>query len=113
MLADYSYTSRVAADEAGAYTSLLAEAALNSAAQGKLRNGDQVDVLRNDLADWYQVRIATSADPSQAGLVGWVERWLIDNQNPPPAPTATPESTPRGRGLSTSPSSSSSRILRW
>jgi serine/threonine protein kinase len=94
VLADYSYTSRVAADEAGAYTSLLAEAALNSAAQGKLRNGDQVDVLRNDLADWYQVRIATSADPSQAGLVGWVERWLIDNQNPPPAPTATPEPTP-------------------
>jgi hypothetical protein len=93
VLADYSYTSRVAADEAGAYAGLLAEAAPNSAAQGKLRNGDQVDVLRNDLADWYQVRIATSADPSQAGLVGWVERWLIDNQNPPPAPTATPEPT--------------------
>jgi eukaryotic-like serine/threonine-protein kinase len=47
-----------------------------------------VDVLRDDLADWYQVRIA-SADPSQAGVVGWVERWLIDNQSPPPAPTAT------------------------
>jgi eukaryotic-like serine/threonine-protein kinase len=93
VLADYSYTSRVAADETGAYAGLLAEAVPNSSAQGKLRNGDQVDVLRNDLADWYQVRIASSADPSQAGLIGWVERWLIDNQNPPPVPTPTPEPT--------------------
>jgi eukaryotic-like serine/threonine-protein kinase len=93
VLADYGYTSRVVADETGAYTALLAEAAASSPTQGKLRNGDQVDVLRNDLADWYQVRIATSADPSQAGLVGWVERWLIDNQNPPPTPTATPVPT--------------------
>jgi hypothetical protein len=93
VLADYSYTSRVAADEAGAYTSLLAEAVAGSTTLGKLHNGDQVDVLRNDLADWYQVRIATSADPAQIGLAGWVERWLIDNQNPPPAPTATPAPT--------------------
>jgi hypothetical protein len=93
VLADYTYTTRVLADETGAYAGLLAEAAASSPPLGKLRNGDQVDVLRNDLADWYQVRIATSADPSQAGLVGWVERWLIDNQNPPPPPTATPEPT--------------------
>jgi hypothetical protein len=93
VLADYSYTSRVVADEIGAYAGLLAEATASSSTQGKLRNGDQVDVLRNDLADWYQVRIAASADPSQTGLVGWIERWLIDNQNPPPAPTATPEPT--------------------
>jgi eukaryotic-like serine/threonine-protein kinase len=93
VLADYSYTSRVVADETGAYTGLLAEAAASSSTLGKLRNGDQVDVLRDDLADWYQVRIATSADPEQAGLVGWIERWLIDNQSPPPPPTATPEPT--------------------
>jgi len=93
VLADYGYTSRVVADETGAYTGLLAEAAASSSTLGKLRNGDQVDVLRDDLADWYQVRIATSADPAQAGLVGWVERWLIDNQSPPPPPTATPEPT--------------------
>jgi hypothetical protein len=93
VLADYSYTSRVVADETGAYTGLFAEAAASSSALGKLRNGDQVDVLRDDLADWYQVRIATSADPNQAGLVGWVERWLIDNQNPPPPPTAIPAPT--------------------
>jgi len=93
VLADYSYTSRVVADETGAYTGLLAEAAASSSTLGKLRNGDQVDVLRDDLADWYQVRIATSADPDQAGLVGWVERWLIDNQSPPPPPTAAPEPT--------------------
>lgn len=93
VLADYSYTSRVVADETGVYTRLLAEAVAGSSTLGKLHNGAQVDVLRNDLADWYQVRIATSADPAQAGLIGWVERWLIDNQSPPPAPTATPAPT--------------------
>ncbi|MEO7908230.1 MAG: protein kinase, partial [Roseiflexaceae bacterium] len=93
VLADYSYTSRVATDETGAYAGLLAEAAASSSALGKLRNGDQVDVLRDDMADWYQVRIATSTGPTQAGIIGWVERWLIDNQNPPPSPTATPAPT--------------------
>ncbi|HEU5100664.1 MAG TPA: protein kinase, partial [Roseiflexaceae bacterium] len=94
ILADYSYTSRVAADEAGAYTSLRSEAQLSSATLGgKLRNGDQLDVLRDDLPDWYQVRINTSAEAAQIGLVGWIERWLIDNQNPPPPPTATAEPT--------------------
>ena len=93
VLVDYSYTNRVVADETGVYTGLLAEAAASSSTQGKLRNGDQIDVLRDDMSDWYQVRIATSADPAQIGLAGWVERWLIDNQNPPPVPTATPEPT--------------------
>jgi eukaryotic-like serine/threonine-protein kinase len=93
VLADYAYTSRVIADEAGAYASLLAEAEQSSAAVGKLRNGDQLDVLRDDLPEWYQVRISTSAEAAQIGLSGWIERWLIDNQNPPPPPTATPEPT--------------------
>jgi hypothetical protein len=93
ILVDYSYTSRVVADEAGAYTSLHAEAQPGSATLGKLRNGDQLDVLRDDLPDWYQVRVNTSAEAAQIGLVGWIERWLIDNQNPPPPPTATPEPT--------------------
>jgi hypothetical protein len=94
VLADYSYTSRVAADETGAYAGLLAEATAGSSTLGKLRNGDQVDVLRDDVADWYQVRIAASADPAQTGIVGWAERWLIDNQNPPPVLTATSVPTP-------------------
>jgi hypothetical protein len=95
VLPDYSYTGRVGADEAGAYASMLTEVVPGSPALGKLRNGDQIDVLRDDMADWYQVRIASSADPAQAGIVGWVERWLIDNQNPPPppAPTAAPTAT--------------------
>jgi eukaryotic-like serine/threonine-protein kinase len=91
VLADYTYTSRIAADEAGAYTGLLAEAVASSPALGKLRNGDQVDVLRDDLAGWYQVRISASADPAQVGQIGWIERWVIDNQSPPPPPTATAE----------------------
>jgi hypothetical protein len=94
VLADYSYTGRVAADEAGAYTSLRANAEPGSAEVGKLRNDDQLDLLRDDLPDWYQVRISSSAEPAQIGLVGWIERWLIDNQKPPPPPTATPEPTP-------------------
>ncbi|HJZ45534.1 MAG TPA: protein kinase, partial [Roseiflexaceae bacterium] len=94
ILAEYGYTSRVLADEAGAYTELRAQADSASQALGKLRNGDQIDLLRDDLADWYQVRINTDADPSQVGLVGWIERWLIDNQNPPAPPTPTPAPTP-------------------
>jgi serine/threonine protein kinase len=93
VLADYSYTSRVAADEAGAYSSLRSQAEPGSATLGKLRNGDLLDVLRDDVPDWYQVRISTSAEAAQIGLVGWIERWLIDNQSPPAPPTATPEPT--------------------
>jgi serine/threonine protein kinase len=94
VLAEYAYTGSVTADEAGAYAGLHAQADAGSATLGRLRNGDQIDLLRDDLADWYLVRINTSADPAQVGVVGWIQRWLIDNQGQPAPPTATPEPTP-------------------
>jgi hypothetical protein len=95
VLADYSYTNRVAADAAGTYTGLRSEPDVASTPVGTLRNGDQVDVLRDDVTGWYHVRISASGDQAQVGVAGWVERWLIDNQGAPAAaPTPTPVPTP-------------------
>jgi hypothetical protein len=93
VLADYSFTNRVATDDAGAYTGMRSEPDARSQPVGRLRNGDQIDVLRDDIANWYQARISTSSDPAQAGVVGWIERWLIDNQGAPAAP-AVPTAAP-------------------
>jgi hypothetical protein len=57
---------------------------------GQLRNSDELDILRDEVAGWYQVRVHRSADPAQVGSTGWIERWLIDNQDVPPQPTAVP-----------------------
>jgi hypothetical protein len=97
VLADYSFTNRVATDGADTYTGLRSEPNANSQPLGRLRNGDQIDILRDDVADWYQVRIGTSGDPAQVGVVGWIERWLVDNQGAPAAPrapTAIPTTAP-------------------
>jgi hypothetical protein len=88
VLAQYEYTNRVAGDAAGAYTRMRAEPNVGSAPVGQLRNGDVLEVRRNDVDGWYQVRVAASADTAQVGVVGWIERWLVDNQAAPtPAPT--------------------------
>jgi hypothetical protein len=57
---------------------------------GRLRNNDGVEILRDDVDGWYQVRIRSSADPAQVGTTGWIERWLVDNQDVPTVPTPAP-----------------------
>lgn len=90
ILAEYSYTNRVATDATGAYTAMRSEPDAASQPVGQLRPGDEVDILRDEVAGWYQLRIARSADQAQIGAVGWLERWLIDNQEAPAQPTAVP-----------------------
>jgi hypothetical protein len=85
---EYAYTDRV--NPAGPYTRMRATPDVNSAPVGILYNGDTVDVLRNDVGGWYQLRVLTSQDPAQHGLDGWIERWLVDNVEVPPAPTPLP-----------------------
>ena len=87
VLEQYIYTERVAADSTGAYTRMRAEASVASPPLGLLRNGDEIDVLELGAGGWYLARIRTSADPAQIGVVGWVEQWLVDNQDVPAAPT--------------------------
>ncbi|MFN8501285.1 protein kinase domain-containing protein [Kouleothrix sp.] len=83
VLAQYTYTSRVATDGTGAYTRMRAQPDAASAPIGTLRNGDQVEVLETNAGGWLHVRIHTSADATQVGVEGWIERWLVDNQNAP------------------------------
>jgi hypothetical protein len=60
-------------------------------------NGDQVEILQ-DLGTIYQVRVITNKldpdDPKVIGAIGYIAKWLIDNQNVPPTPTATRKPTP-------------------
>ncbi len=84
VLPEYAYTQRVDTDGAGALTSMRAEPDPQSQRVGLLRNNDEIDLLRDDVENWYQVRIRASADQAQVGQVGWIERWLIDNQEVPP-----------------------------
>jgi serine/threonine protein kinase len=87
---EYSYTNRVATDQTGPYTAMRTEANTQSPPLGVLRNGDEIEILRDDVPGWYYVRISHSTDAAQVPLVGWIERWLIDNQNVPPRSTAVP-----------------------
>ncbi|MFL5802018.1 MAG: hypothetical protein ACJ8CR_09800, partial [Roseiflexaceae bacterium] len=87
VLAAYDYTGRVATDVAGAYTRMRVDPNVGSPLAGPLRNGDSVEILRDDVGGWYQVRVRSSGDPSLVGATGWIERWLVDNQGVPAKPT--------------------------
>lgn len=91
---DYLYTMRIAADDTGPYTRMRTTADVASERSGYLRNGDTVTIVRTDVDGWYEIRIESSTDPEQRGVVGWIERWLVDNEGvpapPPPTPTAVP-----------------------
>jgi len=81
---EYRYTGRIGVDELGAYTSIHTAPDAASDRFAVLRNGDIVEILRNDIDGWYQVRIRQSGNFFHLGAVGWIERWLIDNQHVPP-----------------------------
>lgn len=86
--AEYIYTNRIYPQEI--YTRMRAAPNVASASIGKLYNGDTVDVLRDNAAGWYQLRIFKSRDPAQHNATGWIEHWLIDNTGVPPEPSPTP-----------------------
>ncbi|WP_232279998.1 protein kinase domain-containing protein [Roseiflexus castenholzii] len=81
---EYRYMPQIGVDEAGAYTSLHTAPDAASNRFAVLRNDDVVEVLRADVPEWYEVRINASANALHVGAVGWIERWLIDDQNVPP-----------------------------
>lgn len=80
---EYTYTAQISADERGAYTSLHTAPDAASNRFAVLRNGDTVEILRDDEPGWYQVRIRQSATTFHLNAVGWIERWLIDDENVP------------------------------
>jgi hypothetical protein len=50
---------------------------------GPLRNEDGIEVLCDDVAGWYHVRIRSSGDPARVHTTGWAERWLVGNRDVP------------------------------
>ena len=84
VLLDYFYTGRVFAGAGGVATRLRTQADQNSEQAGLLQNGDQVQILQDTPAGWYQVRVAQSKSPQSQGQVGWIEQWLVNNTNVPP-----------------------------
>jgi hypothetical protein len=93
---EYEYTGRVANDETGPFTAMREVRDVASDRIGILRNGDMVDILWDEGDGWYRVRIRESSDPDE---VGWIERWLVDDNDEvptpaPPPPTSPPAPTP-------------------
>jgi hypothetical protein len=91
--AEYRYTGRIEEDGQGLFSRLYAEPVATSSLTDPIRNGDEVEVLSDQPAGWYRIRIRTSSDQNLAGRSGYIERWLIDNIDvpPPPTPTVPPE----------------------
>ncbi|MFP4440634.1 MAG: SH3 domain-containing protein [Chloroflexaceae bacterium] len=91
---EYRYTGRVAEDETGPFTAMRKVRDVDSERIGVLRNGDLVDILRDEGDGWYQVRIRESSDPDEIGKVGWIERWLVDDNDEVPTPAPPPPTSP-------------------
>jgi hypothetical protein len=89
ILAEYAYTNRVTQEGGAVSAPMRAEPTVDSQAIGQLRNGDEVEVLRADVDGWYAVR-SRAGDAGQAGVVGWIERWLVNNREVPATPTPAP-----------------------
>jgi hypothetical protein len=88
-------TDRIAINESGqVFTRLRTIPDFSSDRGAVLRSGDRVDILRDDTADWYEIRIFESSEAESQGERGWVERWLVDNEGLPEAlvPTQSPDS---------------------
>lgn len=96
--AEYRYTGRIEEDGQGPFARLYTEPATSSTLSDPIRNGDEVEILSDQPAGWYWIRIRTSNDQSLSGQSGYIERWLIDNTDVPPPPTPTiPPEPPRLR----------------
>jgi hypothetical protein len=92
--AEYRSTRRVLSDGLGPYTTIHGTADATTPAVAPLRNGEQVEILRDDVEGWYQLRIRVSNDPAQIGAIGWIERWLIEDQDVPLAQIVEPTAAP-------------------
>jgi serine/threonine protein kinase len=86
--AEYTYTGRVAVEEDTVYTRMRQQPDAASEPTVQLYNGDTVQILQ-EAGDWYQARVVAE-DPQRNGQIWWIERWLIEDEGVPPAPTPTP-----------------------
>lgn len=95
---EFAYTNRVATENGVSLTRMRAQPDVDSDRRGQLTNGDEIELLRQDIEGWYEVRVLRSVVPASVGEVGWIERWLVDGEPAPPTPTlAPPTDTPRPR----------------
>jgi eukaryotic-like serine/threonine-protein kinase len=81
--AAYAYTGRVQNDATGAFTQMLSEPTPQGAPVVVLRATDQVDILRDDVAGWYRVRLWIDGQTPRTSVTGWIERWLVDDEAVP------------------------------
>lgn len=111
---EYIYTKRIAYDEPESskekkyYTKMRKEPNEDSKRLEKIMNGDKVRVLKEETnkkekTSWYYVQIFKSNDPKNEGKEGWVETWIVDNENVPAKPTPSPSPT-------TSPTTTSGEV---
>lgn len=87
---EYIYTDRVAKGDGFYYTKLREKPEEKSKRLETVKPSDKVRIIKTDKKGWYFVQIFKSEDKDRIGKEGWIERWLIDNENVPVEPTATP-----------------------
>jgi uncharacterized protein YkwD len=98
---EYIYTNRIAYDEPEStkekkyYSKMRKEPREDSKRLEKLMNGDKVRVLKKETnkkekTTWYYVQIFKSHDSKNEGKEGWIETWIVDNENVPAKPTPSP-----------------------
>ncbi|MFW5703384.1 MAG: CAP domain-containing protein [Patescibacteria group bacterium] len=98
---EYLYTDRVARGRTMYYTMLREHPDEDSERISPIVNGDKVRVMKLDQTEeWYFVEIFKSHDEELIGDEGWIETWLIDNEEVPVKPTAmpTPTQSPEVKG---------------
>lgn len=91
---DYLYTDRVTEDKTGWYTKLREKPNVDSKRKEIIRTGDKIRVMKEEKKDWYYVQIFKSHDKKLEGKEGYIEKWLVDNENVPEEPTPTPTKPP-------------------
>jgi uncharacterized protein YkwD len=91
---EYLYTDRVTKDKEGWYTKLREKPDVDSKRKETIRTGDKVRVMKEENKDWYYVQIFKSHDIKLEGKEGYIEKWIVDDENVPKEPTPTPTKAP-------------------
>lgn len=88
---EYEYTNRVVKGKTKYYTMTRKHPDVESDRLEVLVNGDKVRAIKLDQSEkWYFVEIFKSHDPELEGKQGWIEAWLVDDEQVPVKPSPTP-----------------------
>lgn len=83
--AEYLYTGRVGSEDDTTFvTRMRLGPQLDAERGGFLQNGDLVEIVQEQPNGWVELRVVESPIADHVGKRGWIERWLVDNQNVPP-----------------------------